>query len=77
MISQVHCPTWPDKMPTQHRLKELSFSLPQSHGMHPGFVGPLTPLVMLEVDEVDEGGISRFEVPGRNESVWGSVTSAM
>jgi hypothetical protein len=25
--------------------------------MHPGFVGPLTPLVMLEVDEVDEGGI--------------------
>jgi hypothetical protein len=27
--------------------------------MHPGFAGPLTPLVILEVDEVDEGGISR------------------
>jgi hypothetical protein len=61
-----------------HRIASLGgelffLNVPQLHGMHPGFAGPLTPLVILEVDEVDEGGILegvflRFRERGRNES---------
>lgn len=40
------------------RYSKAGIHVPQSHGMHPGFEGPLTPFVMVEVEEVvDEGGM--------------------
>jgi hypothetical protein len=46
-----------ERLPRQGMMQQSHSIPPQSQGMH-GFEGPLTPFAMLEVDEVDDGGMA-------------------